>query len=181
VTKDWIKHSMLTIMGAGVVRNSCLMSAEEAEHSRHSKHAAINRVHDMSGSDAITVGSVMGEPPIAVDRLVTVARAIELMRQHQIGSLVIDKQHEDDEYGLLVIADIAKKVISANRSLERTNVYEIMSKPVISVDIDMTLKYAIRVLDRFGVSRALVTERGNLVGMVTTRSMVIGLIGPAEG
>jgi CBS domain-containing protein len=52
-----------------------------------------------------------------------------------------------------------------------------MSKPVLTVDIDMGLKYAIRFLDRFGVSRALVTERDKLVGMVTTRSMVLQFAG----
>ena len=130
----------------------------------------------MNDRDEPKVGSVMGEPPIAVDRLATVAQAVELMRQRQISSLIIEKQHESDEYGLLVVADIAQKALCADRSLERTNVYEIMSKPILTVDIDMSLKYAIRMLDRFGVSRALVTERGKLVGMVTTRSMVLGLL-----
>jgi predicted transcriptional regulator len=95
---------------------------------------------------------------------------------HQISSLVIDKQHEGDEYGLLVVADIAKKVIGADRPPERTNIYEVMSKPVLTVDVDMGLKYAIRLLDRFGVSRALVTDRDKLIGMVTTRSMVLQFV-----
>ena len=130
----------------------------------------------MNDKDATRVRSVMGEPPILVDRLTTVAHAIELMRQHQISSLVIDKQHEGDEYGLLVVSDIAKKVIGADRPPERTNIYEVMSKPVLTVDVDMGLKYAIRLLDRFGVSRALVTERDKLIGMVTTRSMVLQFV-----
>lgn len=134
----------------------------------------------MNDRDQPKVGSVMGEPPIAVDRLATVAQAVELMRQRQISSLIIEKQHEGDEYGLLVVADIAEKALCVDRSLERTNVYEIMSKPIVTVDIDMSLKYAIQMLDRFGVSRALVTEGGELVGMVTTRSMVLGLLGRDE-
>lgn len=134
----------------------------------------------MNDADATKVRSVMGEPPIMVDQLASVEHAIELMRQHQISSLVIDKQHEGDEYGLLVVSDIASKVIGADRSPERTTVYEIMSKPVLTVDIDMGLKYAIRLLDRFGLSRALVTERDKLVGMVTARSMVLRFLGPDE-
>jgi len=134
----------------------------------------------MNDKEATSVRSVMGEPPILVDRLTTVADAIELMRQYQISSLVIDKQHEGDEYGLLVVADIARKVIGADRPPERTNVYEVMSKPVLTVDIDMGVKYATRLLNRFGVSRALVTERDKLVGMVTTRSMVLQFVGPDE-
>ena len=134
----------------------------------------------MNDKEATRVRSVMGEPPIVVDRLATVAHAIELMRQHEISSLIIDKQHEGDEYGLLVVADIAREVIGADRPPERTNVYEVMSKPVLTVDIDMGLKHAIRLLDRFGVSRALVTERDKLIGMVTTRSMVLQFVGSDE-
>ena len=51
----------------------------------------------MNDKEATRVRSVMGEPPIVVDRLATVAHAIELMRLHQISSLVIDKQQNGDE------------------------------------------------------------------------------------
>ena len=94
----------------------------------------------MKDTDAVRVRSVVGEPPIVVDGLASVEQAIKLMRHHNVSSLIIDKQHEDDEYGLLVVADIASKAISADRPLERTNVYEIMSKPVLAVDINMDLK-----------------------------------------
>lgn len=132
----------------------------------------------MKDADAPKVRAVMAGPPIVVDGLATVERAIELMRQHKISSLVIDKRHEGDEYGLLVVSDVAGKVIGEDRSPARTNVYEVMSKPVLTVDVDMGIKYAVRLLDRFGVSRALVTERGALVGMVTLRDMVLRYLGP---
>jgi signal-transduction protein with cAMP-binding, CBS, and nucleotidyltransferase domain len=119
------------------------------------------------------VRTVMVPDPKQIDGLATVAAAIDLMREHQISSLVVDRRHEGDEYGLVVVSDIAGEVIARNRAPERTNVYEIMSKPVLSVDADMDVKYAVRLLDRFGVSRALVTEDGRLVGVVTMRDMVL--------
>ena len=134
----------------------------------------------MNDADATRVRAVMGEPPIVVDGLVTVEHAIELMRKHQISSLVIDKRHDGDEYGLLVVTDVASKVIATDRSPEHTSVKEIMSKPVLTVDHDMGLKYAVRLLNRFGVSRAIVTERGQLIGMVTLRDMVLRFLGPDE-
>jgi len=76
----------------------------------------------MNDTDVTRVRSVMGEPPIVVDGLTTVEHAIELMRQHKISSLVIDKRYEGDEYGLLVVADIANKIIGPDRSPERTSV-----------------------------------------------------------
>ena len=127
----------------------------------------------MTETSFTPVRQVMTPDPEVVDGLATVDAAMALMRQRQISSLVIDKRHPGDEYGLVVVADIASKVIGQDRALERTNVYEIMSKPVISVEGGMDIKYAIRLLDRFGVSRALVLEQGRLVGLVTMRDMVL--------
>jgi CBS domain-containing protein len=78
------------------------------------------------------------------------------------------------EYGLLVIADVAREVIAKNRSAERVNVYEIMSKPVLTLPADMKIKYAVRLLVRFDLSRALVVDSGRRpVGIVTLRDMVL--------
>jgi CBS domain-containing protein len=52
-----------------------------------------------------------------------------------------------------------------------------MSKPVITVDSEMDIKYAIRLLARFGLSRALVEEKDKLIGIVTLRDMVFRYMG----
>lgn len=120
-----------------------------------------------------SVRDVMTPDPRIVDGLATVSQAVALMRQHGVSSLVIDKRHAGDEYGIVVMQDIAARVIGENRAADRVSVYEIMSKPVLVVDTEMDIKYAIRMLVRFGLSRALVTEAGKLVGIVTMRDMVL--------
>jgi CBS domain-containing protein len=127
----------------------------------------------MSAKNYVSAGEVMTTSVQTIDGLASVQEAINLMREHEISSLVIDRRHESDEYGLLVVADIATKLIGLDRSPERTNVYEVMSKPVLTVYQDMDIKYVIRLLARFGVSRALVTDRDALVGMVTLRDLVL--------
>jgi len=53
------------------------------------------------------------------------------------------------------------------------SVYEIMSKPVLTVNVKMNVKYAIRLLSRLHLSRALAVEHGKMVGIVTLRDMSI--------
>lgn len=118
------------------------------------------------------VREVMTSTPCVIDGLATVREAIELMRSENVGSLIINRRHDGDEYGIVTVHDIACEVIGRNRSPDRTSVYEIMSKPVLTVDVDMDVKYAIRMLARFRLSRALVTERGEMVGVATLRDMV---------
>ena len=127
----------------------------------------------MSAKEYVTAGEVMTPSVQTIDGLASVQEALDLMREHGISSLVIDRRHDGDEYGLLVVTDIATKLIAEDRSPERTNVYEIMSKPVLTVYRHMDIKYVIRLLARFGVSRALVTDHDALVGMVTLRDLVL--------
>ena len=127
----------------------------------------------MNAKKYVAAGEDMTPSVQPNDGLARVQEAIDLMREHGISSLVIDRRHDGDEYGLLVVTDIATKLIAEDRSPERTNVYEIMSKPVLTVNRDMDIKYVIRLLARFGVSRALVTNHDELVGMVTLRDLVL--------
>lgn len=127
----------------------------------------------MSQQPYVKVEDVMTGNPHVIDGLATVRNAIDLMREHHVSSLVIQRRHEGDEYGVVTVGDIAAHVASKDRSPERTSVYEIMSKPVLTVDVGMDIKYAIRMLNRFKLTRALVTRQGAMVGIVTLRDMVI--------
>ena len=119
-----------------------------------------------------TVRAVMSPMPAPIDGMATVHEALELMRENNVYSLVVERRRPGDEYGMVVVSDIANKVIAHNRSPDRVNVYEIMSKPVLTISADMEIKYAIRLLGRFGLSRSVVVDGNEAVGFVTLTDMV---------
>lgn len=121
----------------------------------------------------VRVRDVMTSNYVIVDGLTTVKEGIQLARSHQVKALVVDKRNDEDEYGVVLMNDIAKKVLAQNRSPERTNIYEIMTKPALSVDPDMNVKYCARLFERFGISRAPVIEQGKVIGMVSYNNIVI--------
>ena len=127
----------------------------------------------MTSEPILRVGDVMTASPRVIDGLASVRDAIDRMRAENVNSLIIDKRHEADEYGMVSVHDIAEQVIGIDRSIDRTSVYEIMSKPVLAVDKQMAVKYAIRLLTRFRLTRALVVEHGAMVGIVTLRDMTL--------
>ncbi len=128
----------------------------------------------MTVHETITVSEALTASVRTIDATATVKDAIQMMREHALSSLAVERRDEHDEYGLLVIADIAREVIAKNRSAERVNVYEIMSKPVLTLPADMKIRYAVRLLVRFDLSRALVVDSGRRpVGIVTLRDMVL--------
>ena len=137
-----------------------------------SKEASTGGAGPSQGERFNTVRAVMLPMPAPIDGMATVHEALELMRENNVYSLVVERRRPGDEYGMVVVSDIANKVIAHNRSPDRVNVYEIMSKPVLTVNADMEIKYAIRLLGRFGLSRGVVVDGNEAVGFVTLTDMV---------
>ncbi|MCY4393265.1 MAG: CBS domain-containing protein [Chloroflexi bacterium] len=133
-------------------------------------------MNDQSDSRAIHVLDVMGGDLHTIDGLATAAEAMATMQRLKISSLVVTRRHDDDELGLITVSDLAREVITRDRAPDRVNVYEIMSKPALTVRSSMLARYAVRLLVRFGVSRALVVDdAGAPRGLVTLRDLVLAL------
>ena len=121
----------------------------------------------------IRVSDVMKSEFDVVDGMLTVTEALKAMKYPNTRTLIIDKRNENDEYGVVMFRDMAKKVLSRDHSPDRVNMYEIMSKPVISVHPDMDIRYCSRLFDRFGLSRAPVLESNKIIGLVSYTDIVL--------
>lgn len=103
----------------------------------------------------------------------TVRQALAQMEHPETSVLIVNKRHPDDEYGIVLLADIARQVLAKNRSPDRVNVYEIMSKPVLGVPANMALRHCARMFERFGIGHAPVLEGGKIVGIISYADMVL--------
>jgi len=131
----------------------------------------------MTVKTVVYVRDVMKRNFDMVDGKMTVMEALETMKHVETKSLIVEKRHEDDEYGMVLLSDIAKKVLAKDRSPNRVNIYEIMAKPVISVRPDMDIRYCARLFENFGLGRAPVVEEGQVIGIVSFTDMVLkGLV-----
>ena len=134
----------------------------------------------MSEQNKKTVSEVMTADFLVVDGLATVADALQLMRERSAHFVLVDKRDEHDEYGIVLVSDIAKQVLGQNRAPDRVNVYEIMCKPVLCVQPDMNIRYCARLFEHFGISTAPVVKAGEILGVVSYDTLVLkGLLGPA--
>ncbi len=121
----------------------------------------------------IRVSEVMRSEFYTVDGMATVDEALRIMKQNDAESLIVNKRHDEDEHGLLLISDIARQVLAKDRAPERVNVYEIMAKPIIAVDPAMDIRYCARLFTRFDLSRAPVLENGKVIGFVSFTDLVL--------
>ena len=131
----------------------------------------------MTTKDTIRVSDVMKKSFDIIDGMTTVSEALKKMKHVETKTLIVDKRDGNDEYGIVLISDIAKQVLAKDRSPDRVNVYEVMAKPVISVEPNMDIRYCARLFENFGLSRAPVIECGKMVGIVSFTDMVMkGLV-----
>lgn len=131
-------------------------------------------------SDDLRVRDAMTPAPRSIDRMAQVREALAVMRESNISCLVVDRRDPEDEYGLLLVNDIAREVLGTSRPVARTQVYEIMQKPAPAVDSAMRLKYAIRHMTRFGLSHCVVLEGRTIAGIVSLRDIAMRLLDASD-
>ncbi len=127
----------------------------------------------MSQQRIVRVADVMKREFDMVDGKLTVKEALLLMKHPETRALIVNKKDEDDEFGLVLLSDIAKKVLGADRSPDRVNLYEIMAKPVLSVHSSMDIRYCAKLLERFSIMRAPVIDNRQVLGIVSYHDLVL--------
>lgn len=127
----------------------------------------------MSNREWVPVRKVMRTEVTTVNGRMDVLEALRIMKRVQATCLIVDRRHENDEYGLLLFSDIAKEVIAKDRAPERVNVFEIMAKPIISVRPEMDIRYCARLFERFGIGHAPVIEHDEIIGIVSYYLLVL--------
>ena len=120
----------------------------------------------------IKARDVMHEKHLELDGMATVKEALDAMKAENASVVIVKKRHEHDAFGILLLSDIAKKVLARDRASRRVNVYEIMSKPIISLDPNMDVRYCARLFDRFGLSNVPVIENDKVLGIVSYNELV---------
>lgn len=127
----------------------------------------------MSNNQSVRVRDVMTGNYQLVDGLMMTDQALMRMKETGAVVLIVDKRNEDDEYGIVLLSDIAREVLAVSRAPERVNIYEIMSKPVVSVDPDMNIRYCARLFNKLGFSYAPVIDEGKLLGIIGYADMLL--------
>jgi len=116
---------------------------------------------------------VMHKQILSIDGMTTAREAAAIMRSERVFSLLVKKRHADDAWGILAVQDFIKGVTIPGRSPDDVHVYEIMTKPIITVPADMDIRYAARLLYRAEIRRAPVEDKGEIVGMISLFSLIL--------
>lgn len=110
---------------------------------------------------------------LSIDGMASAKEAAARMRSCNAAELLVARRSDDDAWGIVTVMDLVKNVIVPDRDAENVFVYEIMTKPVVTVPADMDIRYVIRLMQRIGVRRAPVEDKGEITGMITLYSLIL--------
>jgi CBS domain-containing protein len=96
--------------------------------------------------------------------------AAQLMREKRLGSLLTMEAGEI--VGIVTECDLVRKGLAVNRAAEHTHVSAVMSSPLLSIDVNRTVRDASKAMAEQGVRHLTVTESGKIVGVLSVRDLV---------
>ena len=114
------------------------------------------------------VKEVMINDVICVSPFAKLREALSLMKKHNVKSLVVEKQHPNDAYGLITYTNVLKTVI--------LNVYDACAKPAIAVGKSLAVRQVAALMTEHRVKRILVLEDNDLLGFVTMDDIMAVLL-----
>ena len=110
-----------------------------------------------------SVKDLMTKEVITIDLGKTVFDAATLMNEKSIGCLVVT----DGEVpiGIVTERDFVRRVVAKKLPMD-TGISEIMSKPLITIDSDSSIREAARLMLKDKIRRLPVTKENKLVGII---------------
>ena len=116
----------------------------------------------------------MSKPLITVDVETPADEAINLMVERNVGALVVTEKGEP--VGIITERDILRKCCHQDASCMKVKVGKIMSKPLVTVDVKTPIGEASETMSVKNIRRLLVTEKGKIVGIITQRDLMRGVL-----
>lgn len=110
----------------------------------------------------------------------TVQDAAMLMRHHGTRSLIVEKETDDDAYGIVTYADIVDKVLAYGFDPAEVRVDEIMTKPLIVVNPSLKVEMIARLFAQHNIGHAPVIEDHKMVGVVSMTDLITEVIPDSE-
>lgn len=126
------------------------------------------------------VKDVMVSDVVCVSPFAKLREALSLMKNHNVKSLVVEKQHPNDAYGLITYTNILKTVVAEDGDIDLLNVYDACAKPALAVGKSLAVRQVASLMTEHRVKRILVLEDNDLLGFVTMDDIMAVLLEQVE-
>lgn len=118
------------------------------------------------------VEDVMRPDPGRVDVSGSLRDAVQTMLTRGTDAVIVVDRSIQSERGIVTRTDVVKNAYRQDRQLSRIDVEDAMSSPMTTIVREATVDRALRRMRQEDVTHLVVTENGNVVGMVSAQELV---------
>jgi signal-transduction protein with cAMP-binding, CBS, and nucleotidyltransferase domain len=115
------------------------------------------------------VNEVMNKDVLTLDKSTSLQETAEHMKKLSIGCVIVTEN--DNPIGIITERDFVTKIAAEGRPLF-TEIKEVMSSPVITINSEETIWEASELMKEKLIHKLPVTDNGNIVGIITTSDIV---------
>lgn len=120
----------------------------------------------------LIVSDVMITDVYRVSPFATLREALVMMGERGVKSLVVDRRGPHDAFGLLSYSHILRTIVAEEGDIDLINVYDVALTPTLTVPPELSVRNAAAIMDRYVINRLAVTDKNELVGLVTMNDIV---------
>ena len=92
------------------------------------------------------VKEIMRTEVVTIRATASIREAMQTMRTHKVKSLVVDRKDSHDAYGIITYTTILRTIVAEEGDIDLINVYDVCTKPVISVHAEMDVRHVARLM-----------------------------------
>ena len=102
----------------------------------------------------------------------SISMAIQTMNDLSVSSLVVERNDDNDAFGMITRKDIVEGLMmDFDSGVEALLVENIMSKPVITINPDLSISLCYQMMRMMGVRRMPVVDDKELVGILSSTDL----------
>ncbi len=117
---------------------------------------------------------IMTQNVVMVDEGISVAAAVTTMIENKVSSLIVNRIDEDDSYGIITRRDVVNKVVAEGSDPQELKVADIMTKPLLTIPPNLSIKHVARLMVHTGVRRMPVFDSRQIIGIVSNSDIFRG-------
>ncbi len=118
-----------------------------------------------------TAKDVMSKPVISIRENDNAMNAAKLMEKHKIGGIVIVNK-SGKPLGIVTERDLATRVVAKGLQPKDVNVSSIMSRPIVTIDGETSIREVAKKMSRLEIRRLAVASKEDLQGIITSKDIL---------
>jgi signal-transduction protein with cAMP-binding, CBS, and nucleotidyltransferase domain len=118
----------------------------------------------------ILVRQLMTSKVVKVPAQATIIQVADLMKKSSIGSVLVTDG--ENLVGIVTETDIVHKAVAEDQNPHVTKVESVMSYPLVTIETHRYIPEAAEMMVQNGIRHLAVTEKGQVVGMISMRDLL---------